>query len=344
MPLPALEFVALEGDLAPIVGGLPTGARVAQLLGPGGRSLMLAQASNLKKWAASHLGLGDPPPPGRRPKTNLAGIATRFGWARTGSPFGQRLLYERLIAPLIPVAERRDLKPPAFLRLDPGERFPRVTVRDAEEEVAGRFGPFRSRRAAEKARDTVNRLFALRPCDFAFEPDPALPLGLGCLYAQVSSCAAPCLARLAEGDYRAIAARAAAWLAEPSARPDAPPEVPAVVGAVAGARAVVVGVGCREVELYPVREGRVLEAAATSTPAAGIEEALARTEWPASEGPADWPWLAAWLTSPRGRGSYFVVRDLDDRNGLAEAIRSVLPQRFARPPGGDNVEASKGEE
>ena len=129
---------------------------------------MLAQPSNLRKWAASHLGLGDPPPPGRRPKTNLAGIATAVGWARTGSPFGQRLLYERLAAPLIPLAERRDLKPPAFLHLDPGERFPRV-VRARQ----GRAGDLRAvpePSPAEKARDAVNRRFGLRPCDVRVRP------------------------------------------------------------------------------------------------------------------------------------------------------------------------------
>lgn len=342
MPLPTLEFVALEGDHAEIVAQIPTGAGVGQIVGPEGRNLVLAQASNLRKWAASHLGLGHPPLPGRRPKTNLAGIATSLGWARTGSAFGQRLLYERLVAPLIPVAERRDLKPPAFLHLDPGDRFPRVTVRDGEA-AAGRYGPFRSRRAAETARDAVNRLFALRPCEFSFEPDPDLPLGLGCLYAQVGSCLAPCLVRVTEEDYRTIAGRAAAWLTGPAGRPDAPDAVPEVVGVVEEARAVVVGVGRREVELYPVREGRVQEAAALSVPPAEIEAAVARIEWAASGGAADWPWLVAWLASPRGRGSYVPVRGLEEQNRLAAAIRAVLPRRFAPPPGGGNVEASKGE-
>ena len=259
MPLPAppLEFLALEGELAAVVAKVPTGAGVGQLLGPEGHNLVLAPASNLRKWAASHLGLGDPPPPGRRPKTNLAGIATAVGWARTGSAFGQRLLYERLIAPLVPLAERRDLKPPAFLHLDPGERFPRVTVREAA--GASSYGPFKSRRLAEKARDVVNRRFALRPCDYAFEPDPTLPLGVACLYAQVRSCAAPCLERVSEDDYRVIAGRAADWLGDSRSRPDAPGAVPPLVEAVGGQRAVVVGAGRKEVELYPVAEGRVLE-------------------------------------------------------------------------------------
>ena len=343
MPLPGLTFLALEGALEDCVARLPAAPGVGQLLGAGGRHLMLAPAANLRKWAASHLGLGKPPPPGRRPKTNLAGIATSFGWACTSSPFAQRLLYERLAAPLIPLSERRDLKPPAFLHLEPRDRFPRVTVRSGEQGRAGLFGPFRNRSAAEKARDAVNRLFPLRPCDHSFEPDPALPLGVGCLYAQVRSCAAPCLARVSEADYRALAARAADWLSDPAARADAHEAVPATVEGMEGARAVVLGVGRQEVELYPVRAGRVLEGAAVVTPPVALEAAVARLDWSGEEGPDDWPWLAAWVGSARGRSSYVSLRVAGDGEGLAAAIRSVLPARFAALSGDGNVGPSQGE-
>ena len=45
----------------------------------------------------------------------------------------------------VPRAKRRDLKPPAFLHLDPDERFPRLSVRGAVEDRAHAFGPFRDR-------------------------------------------------------------------------------------------------------------------------------------------------------------------------------------------------------
>jgi hypothetical protein len=304
---------------------------------------MLAPAANLRRWAASHLGLGKPPPPGRRPKTNLAGIATSLGWARTASPFAQRLLYERLAAPLIPLSERRDLKPPAFLHLSPDDRFPRVTVRSGAPGRADLFGPFRNRNAAEKARDAVNRLFPLRPCDHVFEPDPALSLGVGCLYAQVRSCAAPCLARVSEAKYRALAVRAAHWLSDPTTRTDAPEVVPSTVEALDGARAVVLGLGRREVELYPVLAGRVLEDAAVVTPPTELETAVSRLDWSGEGGPDDWPWLAAWVGSARGRSSYVSVRAAGGGEGLVAAIRSVLPARFAAPSGDGNVEPSQGE-
>ena len=208
MSLPALAFVPLSGDAAGAVARVPAAAgRGPDPRDRRGRASSWPSASNLRR-----LGRLAPRPrqaaprPGRRPKTNLAGLATAIGWVEADAPFRQRLLYERLASPLVPLSARRDLKPPVFLHLDPAQRFPRVTVRGADGGPRGLFGPFRDRRAAEKARDALHRLFPLRPCDYAFEPDPALPLGLGCLYAQVRSCAAPCLARVGEEEYRALAA------------------------------------------------------------------------------------------------------------------------------------------
>jgi hypothetical protein len=339
--LPALAFVPVAGEAAAAVAQVPAAPGVGQVLGPAGASLLLAPTSNLRKWAASHLGLGKPVAPGRRPRTNLAPLATAIGWAEADAPFRQRLLYERLVAPLVPLSSRRDLKPPAFLHLDPAHRFPRVTVRGGGEEGACLFGPFRDRRAAEKARDALHRLFPLRPCDYAFEPDPALPLGTGCLYAQVRSCAAPCLARVSEEAYRSLAQSAAAWLARPSAREPSSPAVPPTVTALEGARAVVVDAGRRAACLYPVRQGRVLEQAAVSVRPGDLEAAVLRLDWPEPNGPVDWPWLAAWLRSTRGRSSYVLAGD--GMEALAAAIRAALPARFAaRAPGG-NVGAAQGE-
>jgi len=338
--LPALVFVPLTGDGAPAVAQVPAGPGVGQILGPGGTSLLLAPSSNLRKWAASHLGLGKPAAPGRRPKTNLASLATAIGWVEADAPFWQRLLYERLAAPLGPLYARRDLEPPAFLHLDPAHRFPRVTVRGVGEDGASLFGPFRDRRAAEKARAALHRLFPLRPCDHAFEPDPGLPLGMGCLYAQVRSCAAPCLARLSEEAYRSLATRAATWLKHPSAREEAPPAVPATVAAVEGTRAVIVDAGRSAVGLYPVRQGRVLEHAAVRVPPGALDAAVSRLDWPEPVGPGDWPWLASWLRSPRGRSSYVLAGDGDE--ALVRAVRAALGSRFAAPTPGGNVGAAQG--
>jgi hypothetical protein len=242
----------------------------------------------------------------------------------TTSAFQQRLVFERLMASHVPGGARRDLKPPAFLHLDPDERFPRVTVRGLGQGAAGLFGPFRSRKAAERARDALHKLFPLRPCDYAFEPRPDLPLGLGCVYAQVRTCAAPCLARVSEGAYRALAAEAVVYLGRGDERVEAD-WAPPWVAAVAGSHGLVVASGRDGLELYPVREGSVLEDAGVSGSEAELAPSVERLRWDAAGVVHDdWPWLSAWLHDPRGAGTYVVVADVADHARLLAAVERAL--------------------
>jgi hypothetical protein len=310
-----------EGDVAERLSVLPTSAGVAQILGPEGRNLLIGRAANLRRWAASHLGAGRPPAKGKRPPTNLRPIATGVAYASTAYPFQQKLLYERVMARHVPLEKRRDLKVPAFLHLDPGERFPRVSVRRLEETAQGLFGPFRDKRAAERARDALQKAVPLRPCDYTFEPDPALPLGLGCIFAQVRTCAAPCLARTSEADYRKLAGETASRLARGAAGFD---WMPPWATAVEGARGIVVDKARGRVVLYPVAGGRVREEAAMTVDESDLDGAAARLRWDVGgEGPSDWPWLLGWLESPRGRGAYVALDDTEDRATLV--ARLLIP-------------------
>jgi hypothetical protein len=237
VPAPALTTVALGTDPAESLRAVPASGGVGQILGPDGRNLLIGKAANLRRWAGTYFGLGPPPKPGVRPRTNLTGLAVAVAFAETASDFGQRLRYERLMARYVPLDKRKDLKPPSWVALDPAERFPRVLVRD-DASSGPLYGPFRDRAAAVRARDLLYKRFGLRPCDYVFEPDPALPLGLGCLYAQVRTCAAPCLARVGEDAYRGLAREAARFLAEPDARGDA---LPGWIRPLAGQRALGLG-------------------------------------------------------------------------------------------------------
>jgi hypothetical protein len=329
MPLPALAFAKLPDDPAPLASTLPASAGVAQLLDAEARSLVLAAPANLRRWTLANLGLGGPPRPGRRPQTSLRGVASALGWARTAGPFEQRLLYERLMAPLVPIARRRDLEAPVFLHLDAGERFPRLGIRSAADGAAGLYGPFVDRRRAEAAREALHRRFPLRPCDYTFEPDPSLELGLACFFAQVRSCAAPCLARIGEGDYRALAGRAALHLSRPHLREE-DDALPPTVAAVADRRALVVDRGGRDVGLYPVREGRVLDDAAVRVAATALEGALAELDWSAEATGDDWPWLLAWLRSARRRRAWVEVEDPADREAILSHVRIALSAHAGR--------------
>jgi hypothetical protein len=339
--VPPLTRIGLEGDVKEALSRVPPRAGVGQVLGPEGRNLVIGRAANLRKWASHHLGFPGPVAKGRRPPTDLRPIATAVAFAEASSSFHQRLLFERLMEAHVPRERRRDLKPPAFLHLDPRERFPRVTVRGPKGELAGTFGPFRDKKGAERAREALQKVFALRPCDYAFEPDPNLALGLACLFAQVRSCAAPCLARVSEGAYRERAAQAEAVLAGRALRPDELARVLPAHVAETGSRGLVVASNRERVELYPVAGGRVCEeqrrdarASEGETLDAALPAALADLRWdvppskagdhPLPAGEDDWPWLLSWLTGPRRGGAYLVLAPAEPAPALAARVREVL--------------------
>lgn len=298
-----MTTVALAGDLAEAFQQIPTAAGVARILGPEGQVLLVGRAANLRKWAERNLGRGKPKKKGGRPPLDLSPVARALAFQPTTSEFHQRLVYERWMAPLVPIEKRRDLKPPVFLRLDPGERFPRVTLQvGAPSDPRCFYGPFRDRKSAERTSSALHKLHPLRPCDFVFEPDPALALGLGCVYAQVRSCAAPCLVRVSEPDYRLLAARAAGQLGG-----ETMDGRPAWV-ARADADAVVIAPRAAGVELYPVRAGAVLEEQLVVAQSA--ESGLAQVRFAPAKTPRDdWPWLLAWLSATKRKGDFVVLRD-----------------------------------
>jgi hypothetical protein len=323
---PALASLALGTDTAAALAGLPAVAGVGQILGASGRSLLIGRPGNLRRWAASHLGLLASR--GKRPRTDLRPVAEAVAWVGTESPFQQRLVYERLMAEHVPLSRRRDLRSPAYLHLDTGQRFPRVVVRDGGARD-GLFGPFRDRRAAEAAARVLHKRFPLRPCDAAFEPDPALPLGLGCLYAQVHACSAPCLGRVGEAEYRALARAAGDFLAQGDGRGQGEAAwLPSWVGPARGL-GLVVEIARRVVELYPVRDGGVLEAAAVRAPVQGVPDAVRQLVWP--EPPRerdDRPWLLAWLHARRKSGVYLGVAEPVDLESLAARVVAALADSF----------------
>jgi hypothetical protein len=324
VPGPRLTVVDLEGgDVAALLGRLPNAAGVVQIVGPEGKSLLIGRPASIRKWTATQLGAGPPPKPGRRPPTNLAPITRAVAYATTTSPFAQRLAYERVMGRHVPISKRRDLKPPVYLHLDPSARFPRLFVRPSSADRDHLHGPFRSRAAAQAAIDALHALFPLRPCDYTFEPAPDLALGLGCVFAQVRTCAAPCLARVSEEDYRALAARAQAALATRAGRPAALAErVPPWIAAIARARGLVADRAGAVIELYPVVAGAVLEEAMATTTVDALEAAVASLRWEAPVEPRDdTPWLLPWLHGKR-TGTYLDLAEAETPSEIAARLRA----------------------
>jgi hypothetical protein len=322
----SLIKVPFEDDWGAVLVSLPASLGVGQILGSEDQNLLIGRPANLRRWASLHLGQGRPRRPGSRPPTDLRPVARAVRYRLAASAFEQRLVFERLMGLYVPSEARRDLKVPGYLHLDPRERFPRVSVCPADVEPSQLFGPFRNRRAAEGALKALHKLFPLRPCDFVFEPDPALELGLSCLYAQVRTCAAPCLVRVSEEGYRSLASETSCFLADPHLRSEEIASwIPPWVTRVEGSFGLVVVRGQGGVELYPVRGGAVLEEGAVTAPEAELEGAVDRVSWPATEGVRDdRPWLSEWLHAPRRKGAYFVLSGPGPSEGLPERIRSAL--------------------
>jgi hypothetical protein len=310
---------------------VPAAPGVGQFVAATGGSLLIGMPPNLRRWAAANLGLAKPARQGVRPRTNLRPVAALLRHAATRSGFEQRLCYERVMAESVALQARRELKRPAWLRLDPEERFPRLRVVGPEAPGPACFGPFRDRRAALGARDALNARYRLRPCDYEFEPDPELPLGRGCVYAQVRSCAAPCLERVSEAEYRGIARDAESALGLPSRRDE--PELPRWI-ARADARALVLEPLEQAVQLFPIRAGRVLDAEIVIAPAAALDAALAGLRFEAAGARDDTPWLIAWLRERRRRGAYLAIDAELSRSGsaLSNAIRSALAEAARGSP------------
>lgn len=327
MLLPPFATTSLDKEaVAAALEAVPATAGVGQILGPEGRNLVIGRPASLRRWAATQLGAGRPRRPGVRPPLDLRPIATALTYAVTTTSFLQRLLFERLMSRHVPPSTRRDLKAPAYLHLDEKERFPRMTVRADAGRRACLFGPFRSPLEAGRAREALHKLFPLRPCDYVFEPDPALALGLGCIYAQIRTCSAPCLVRIGEDDYRSLAGEAAAFLAQPTSRSGAKADcVPSWVAAAEDSRGIVAEPGPDGIELYPVRAGAVLEEESRVAVSQGLEEALASLRWSAPDAPRDdWPWLLAWLNTRRHSGRYIALGTTSDASDLAAGLRTAL--------------------
>jgi hypothetical protein len=295
---PDLETVSLEGGVAAALDALPDAPGIAQLLA-GDRNLLIGRGASVRGFVASRLGRGPQPKPGQRPPLDLSPVATAVRHARTFTEFGQLLAFERLMATWVAAESRPDLKPPFWIHVDLEAPFPRLSC---VQKVPGRgraFGPFRSRSTAQDAIDRLHGVLPLRPCDYTFEPHPELSLGLGCVFAQVATCAAPCLERITADAYRTLAREAVLRLERGD---DATLGLLPFVSDREG-RAVVTEVRADgTVELYPVHAGHVCEEArveAESIEAAPVPRASARP------GAADdWPWLSAWLHGRRRRGQW----------------------------------------
>lgn len=153
---------------------------------------------------------------GRRAKKsrllNLREVARRIDYRCVGSDFEALWLlyiFNKHYYPKL-YRQRLRLKPPALLKLNLSNRFPRVyPTRRLINDDSLYFGPFPSRLAAEKFAAEFLDFFTIRRCVEDLHPDPSHP---GCIYSQMRMCLAPCFGGCTDEQYQGEVERVIAFL------------------------------------------------------------------------------------------------------------------------------------
>jgi hypothetical protein len=133
---------------------------------------------------------------------NLREFTRRVEWQIVGSAFEAQWLIYLLNKEYYPrqYRLRLRLKPPALLKLNLRNRFPRCyPTRRLLKDGAYYYGPFPSQAAAERFGAEFLDLFKIRRCIEELDPNPSHP---GCIYSQMKMCLAPCFAGCTDDEYQ----------------------------------------------------------------------------------------------------------------------------------------------
>jgi len=193
------------------IESLPTGAGVYLLKDARGKILYVGKAQNLRTRVRSYvLPAGD----GRVRMPRLLERAADVEVVVTPSVKDALLLENELIKRHRPPfnVRLRDDKQYLALRLDPRERWPRLTqVRRFRRDGALYFGPYTSSQAMREAVSNLRRIFPLRSCS-----DPVFRdyrrRGRPCIEYEMGRCLAPCCDRVDEAAYAELVEGTALFL------------------------------------------------------------------------------------------------------------------------------------
>ncbi len=184
------ETPQIELDLDPqsLPSMLPEGPGVYLFKDSSGKIIYVGKAKNLKKRILSYL-----KPLGELP--HKAGVmmsrAKGLDYILTTTDKEAFILESNLIKKHLPRYNivLRDDKQYPWLRLDPGEPYPRLSiVRRIKKDGARYFGPFSSAHSVRSTLKLIDRIFQLRKCRGRIPPERSRP----CLNFQLSQCLGPC--------------------------------------------------------------------------------------------------------------------------------------------------------
>ncbi len=184
------------------VGRLPTGPGVYLFKSKAGRVLYIGKAQNLRSRVRSYVSGGD----GRIRIPLLIDRTQAVEVVVTPNVKDALLLENELIKQHKPPfnVRLRDDKQYLALRLDPKEKWPRLTqVRRFKQDGALYFGPYTSSIAMRESLSGLRRIFPLRSCRDAVFRDYARR-GRPCIEYEMKRCVAPCCDLVEEDAYAAL--------------------------------------------------------------------------------------------------------------------------------------------
>jgi excinuclease ABC subunit C len=189
---------------------VPASTGVYLLKDKKGRSLYIGKAKNLRSRVLSYLGEGE--------ELQRPHIAYVMNEAEDVDYFVTRNEREALILENSLIKQKkpkynirlRDDKNYLSLRLDPREKFPRLSLtRRVLKDGAVYYGPFASADALKKAKRLIHKVFPLRDCtDEKFRRHSSRP----CLSYYMGQCLGPCAGKAGEEEYRDVVDRAKMFL------------------------------------------------------------------------------------------------------------------------------------
>ena len=150
--------------------GLPEKPGVYLMKDATGTVIYVGKAKNLKDRVTSYY---SEPLGYTRKMDGLSESIAEIDHIVTGSELEALLLESKLIKQYRPRYNRqlRNYEAYPFIKIDLGQRFPRVyVVREVNDDGARYFGPFKNRRAVESTVEIIEGLFPVRTCTRSFEP------------------------------------------------------------------------------------------------------------------------------------------------------------------------------
>lgn len=144
---------------------------------------------------------------------SLREVTRRVDYQYTGSAFEAQWQLYHLNKTYYPrhYRARLRLRPPALLKLNLSNRFPRCyPTRRISNDGSLYYGPFPSRPTAERFAAEFLDLFKIRRCVEELEPHPDHP---GCIYSQMRMCMAPCFKGCTDAEYHDEVGRVIDFLA-----------------------------------------------------------------------------------------------------------------------------------